>query len=320
MKIAMLGAGATGSVFASYLRLGGAEVYLVDPYRAHMEAVAARGMLFHTPEGDRVVEGFHTSVSAEGLGVMDAVIVLTKCNYTEAALSAALGCLGPHTVVMSLQNGLGNVEQLAKYAPLERILYGSGNIGTELPAPGECRALPTEGVQLHFGVLRHNAVTDKAGAELLGLFRAGGCRADLDEDIGFFVWRKAAANSAANALMGLLRLNAGDMFANSHARSIFLNILRECADVATAAGLDGERIFELCRDPVLGSMRDYLSSTAQDMLIYRRKTEIDSLNGAISALGRRYGVTTPYNDFVTDMVKAIEENYDRQYFDLKKEA
>ena len=120
--------------------------------------------------------------------------------------------------------------------------------------------------------------------------------------------------------MGLLRLNAGDMFANSHARSIFLNILRECADVATAAGLDGERIFELCRDPVLGSMRDYLSSTAQDMLIYRRKTEIDSLNGAISALGRRYGVTTPYNDFVTDMVKAIEENYDRQYFNLKKEA
>ena len=91
MKIAMLGAGATGSVFASYLRLGGAEVYLVDPYRAHMEAVAARGMLFHTPEGDRVVDGFHTSVSAEVLGVMDAVIVLTKCNYTEAALSAARG-------------------------------------------------------------------------------------------------------------------------------------------------------------------------------------------------------------------------------------
>ena len=244
---------------------------------------------------------------------MDVVIILVKTTMTELAVKGALPAIGENTVVMSLQNGLGNVEKIAQFVPSERIMYGSGNIGTELPAPGECTAKTTAGVQLHFGAVKRTALTEAVGTELLALFTKGGCNANFDEDIRFFVWRKAVANISANALMGLLRLNAGYMFDNEHAYSLFLGILRECAAVADALGIDGGRIYELCKKPELGSMRDYYSSTAQDMLIYKRQTEIDSFNGAISAYGKKLGIDTPYNDFVTDMVKAIQENYENQY-------
>lgn len=313
MKIAMIGSGATGSVFASYLRLGGADVWLVDPYKAHLDAAVERGMLFHRPDGDTLVTGFSAAPTADTIGTMDVVIILVKTTMTELAVKGALPAIGENTVVMSLQNGLGNVEKIAQFVPSERIMvrlreYRHGaSCSRRVHRENYC------GVQLHFGAVKRTALTEAVGTELLALFTKGGCNANFDEDIRFFVWRKAVANISANALMGLLRLNAGYMFDNEHAYSLFLGILRECAAVADALGIDGGRIYELCKKPELGSMRDYYSSTAQDMLIYKRQTEIDSFNGAISAYGKKLGIDTPYNDFVTDMVKAIQENYENQY-------
>ena len=309
MKIAMIGSGATGSVFASYLRLGGADVWLVDPYKAHLDAAVERGMLFHRPDGDTLVTGFSAAPTADTIGTMDVVIILVKTTMTELAVKGALPAIGENTVVMSLQNGLGNVEKIAQIVPSAMAVF---SIVFPL-ALGVCAAKTTAGVQLHFGAVKRTALTEAVGTELLALFTKGGCNANFDEDIRFFVWRKAVANISANALMGLLRLNAGYMFDNEHAYSLFLGILRECAAVADALGIDGGRIYELCKKPELGSMRDYYSSTAQDMLIYKRQTEIDSFNGAISAYGKKLGIDTPYNDFVTDMVKAIQENYENQY-------
>ncbi len=313
MKIAVLGAGATGSVFASYLKLGGEDVWLIDPYKEHMDAIARDGMLFNTPEGSTKIRGFHTGTSPEGMGVMDLVIVLTKSTNTEDGLSSMSDCIGEDTAVLSLQNGLGNVEKIVKFVPRDRVMYGSGNIGTELPRPGECTAKTTQGIQLHFGAVVKNELTSRIGEELAGAFYRGGCIASFDSNISYYVWRKAVANISANALMGVLRLNAGNMYANRHAHRIFDNILAECIRVANELGIDGDSIYEFCKEPVLGSMRDYYSSTAQDMLKYKRKTEIESLNGAISQYGRELGIPTPYNDCITDMVMAIEENYSRQY-------
>ena len=160
MKIAMIGSGATGSVFASYLRLGGADVWLVDPYKAHLDAAVERGMLFHRPDGDTLVTGFSAAPTADTIGTMDVVIILVKTTMTELAVKGALPTIGENTVVMSLQNGLGNVEKIAQFVPSERIMYGSGNIGTELPAPGECTAKTTAGVQLHFGAVKRIALTE----------------------------------------------------------------------------------------------------------------------------------------------------------------
>ncbi len=82
MKIAMIGSGAAGSVFAAYLRKGGAELWLVDKYKAHMDKIAADGLIFRTPEGEEVLTGFHTSATAHDIGTMDMVILMVKATQT----------------------------------------------------------------------------------------------------------------------------------------------------------------------------------------------------------------------------------------------
>ena len=136
MKIAMIGSGAAGSVFASYLRLGGADMYLVDLNKAHMDKVAADGMIFRTPDGEFHPTGFHTAYSAAEIGVMDVIIVMVKSTQTDAVMPGVMPAIGPDTVVVSLQNGLGNDDTLKKYGPANRIVCGNGVMGTELPEPG----------------------------------------------------------------------------------------------------------------------------------------------------------------------------------------
>lgn len=147
----MIGSGAAGSVFASYLNKGGAELWLVDRYKAHMDKVAQSGMTFVTPSGEELLTGFRTAYSAENIGVMDMVILMVKATQTDGIMPSVMPCIGSETVVVSLQNGIGNDDVLKKYVPADRILYGFGTIGTELPEPGKCVSKPESGVIMRFG-------------------------------------------------------------------------------------------------------------------------------------------------------------------------
>ena len=154
MKIAMVGSGAAGSVFASYLRAGGADMTLVDPYKAHMDKVAKDGMKFTIyPDKTTILTGFKTAYSADDIGIMDIVIFMTKANQLESAIQGAKPCIGPNTVLVSLINGLGNDDKLLKYYPASRCMVGSGVIGTALDGPGGCISTPSEGVIMNFGAL-----------------------------------------------------------------------------------------------------------------------------------------------------------------------
>lgn len=317
MKIAMIGSGATGSVFASFLKLGGADMYLVDKYKEHMDKIASDGLTFKNAGTGKSVSigGFHTAYSPENIGVMDVVVILVKTTATEEAVRSALPAIGPDTVVLSLQNGFGSEEVIAKYVRRNRIMYGSGQLGTVLPEPGVCIGKPVDKVYVHFGALERSELTDEVGKKLAELFESGGCTASYDEDIRFFVWNKAMRNCMANALQGILRLPGGAMYGED-ATWLRLAVLREGCDVANAMGIDGDRIYNNWWDcPAPATAQDYYASTAQDMLIYKRQTEIDSLNGAIVRFGRQCGVPTPVNETVVHMVGAIQSNYGRQYGD-----
>ena len=146
MKIAMIGSGAAGSVFAAYLKKGGADVTLVDLNQEHLNTIRERGLRFVEDFfGDireEVLTGFHTATSAKEIGVMDAVILMVKTTANDAVLRDAQPCIGPETVVISLQNGLGNELKIREYVPEDRIMYGNGDIGTELLEAGACRSHP----------------------------------------------------------------------------------------------------------------------------------------------------------------------------------
>jgi 2-dehydropantoate 2-reductase len=314
MKIAMIGSGAAGSVFASYLRRGGAELFLVDRYKAHMDKVAQDGMTFITPEGECCIHGFCTCASAQELPIMDIVIIMVKATQTDDVMESVMSCVGPETILISLQNGLGNDEILMKYVPADRIMYGSGVIGTELPAPGVCVSKPEAGIQMFFGAVKKSDAADAAGKYLEKCFIDGGCTASFEEDVRPYIWKKAIMNSGYNTVSTVLRLRVGEAMADSYGRGLIEKVWKEGCAVARAAGIiDLWPIIEADTPNLIENLGNYYPSMAQDALIHKRQTEISVLNGAIARYGEKYGVPTPINSALTEIVLAIQGNYNRQY-------
>ena len=314
MKIAMIGSGAAGSVFACYLKKGGAEMTLVDRYQRHMDACRESGLRFVTPEGEELLTGFQTAASAAQLDVQDLVILMVKATQTEGLIPDLRHCVGPETVVVSLQNGLGNDELLSRYFPPENILYGFGTIGTELPEPGKCVSKPESGVIMRFGAVKDSPLSRKAGQWLEQCFNAGGCSTVFEPDIRPFVWKKAISNSGYNTLSALLRLKVGDYLALEAGEELLKSVWAEgCAVCRAVTGVDlwPEMLEELPR--LKQGFATYYPSMAQDVLIHQRQTEVQLLNGAIVRYGEACGIPTPVNEALTRMITCIQASYEKQY-------
>lgn len=314
MKIAMIGSGAAGSVFACYLKKGGAEMTLVDRYQRHMDACRESGLRFVTPEGEELLTGFQTASSAAQLDVQDLVILMVKATQTEGLIPDLRHCVGPETVVVSLQNGLGNDELLSRYFPPENILYGFGTIGTELPEPGKCVSKPESGVIMRFGALKDSPLSRRAGQWLEQCFNAGGCSTVFEPDIRPFVWKKAISNSGYNTLSALLRLKVGDYLALEAGEELLKSVWAEgCAVCKAVTGVDlwPEMLEELPR--LKQGFATYYPSMAQDVLIHQRQTEVQLLNGAIVRYGEACGIPTPVNEALTRMITCIQASYEKQY-------
>ena len=305
MKIAMVGSGAAGSVFAAYLRKGGAELSLVDRYKAHMDLCRERGLIFVSPTGEELLTGFRTAPSAAELETQDIVILMVKATQTESLIEDLKHCVGEETVIVSLQNGLGNDELLSRYFPAERILYGFGTIGTELPEPGKCVSKPESGVIMRFGAAKESPLSERAGRYLEDCFCAGGCETVFEKDIRPFVWKKAISNSGYNTLSALLRLKVGD----------FLEMDAGVELIKSVCDFRGSRRKALREElPRLkAGFATYYPSMAQDVLIHQRQTEVQLLNGAIVRYGAACGVPTPVNEAMTRMITCIQAGYDKQY-------
>lgn len=314
MKIAMIGSGAAGSVFACYLKKGGAELTLVDRYKAHMDKCAKGGMTFVTPDGEEIVSGFTTAYSAESIGVQDIVILMVKATQTDGIMPTVMPCIGDNTVVVSLQNGLGNEDTLQKYVPAERILYGFGTIGTELPEPAKCVSKPESGVIMRFGAAKLSPLSEAVGKYLEDCFIKGGCETKFEDDIRPFVWKKAISNSGYNTISSLTRLKVGQFLASDDGCELIKSVWREGCDVCKAVtGVDlwDEMLLELPR--LKDGFATYYPSMAQDVLIHHRQTEVELLNGAIVRYGSKCGVPTPVNEAFVRLIRCIQQNYDNQY-------
>ena len=310
MKIAMIGSGAAGSVFAAYLRKGGAELWLVDKYKAHMDKIAADGLVFRTPEGEEVLTGSHTSATAHDIGTMDMVILMVKATQTADVMADTMPCIGPETVVVSLQNGLGNDEVLAQFVETDRILYGSGLIGTELAGPGVCVSKPEKGIQMHFGAVHNNPKADAAGKALEACFQAGGCNASFDEDVRPYIWKKVIANSGYNGVSAVMRLKVKETFADPYGHDIVMHVWKEGCAVAQALGIgDLWPLMEKEEPNIVANLGNYYPSMAQDAVLHQRQTEISVLNGAIARYGERLGVPTPFNTVITKVISCIQNNF-----------
>ena len=313
---------------------GGADIILIDRYEAHMKKVAEEGMHFtiHQEEDggykdyDYQLKGFRTYTTAADAaaaeGKVDVIIYMTKATQLEQAIQDSMPVVGDTTVAVSLINGLGNDDNLFKVFPKERCIIGSGVLGTALPEPAHCVSTPAGGVQMNFGGAVRSELTDAACAEMLKCYRAGGCDAywrdgepGTDNNIYKFIWKKVCVNATVNTVCAVLRLKIGEVEADPFGQWLFHSVIRETCAVATAKGvpMDADEFIAHDHKDIVTNIADYYPSMCQDMLFNHRQTEIDVLNGKIAEYGEQLGIDTPVCKVLSQVVRCIQGNYDKQY-------
>jgi len=309
MKITVAGAGAMGCRFGSTLFLAGHEVLLLDGWREHVAAINTAGLTVSSEEGSRVVR-VPAELFPAAREAADLVIVFAKATQTASAAAAAAGAIGPATLVLTLQNGLGNIEALRSYVPEDRLLAGTTTLGTELLGPGHIRARGSGETVL--GALRPGS-SDHAERTRLTL-SAAGLRTRVAADALGVIWAKVAFNCVMNSLCAIASIPVSALGLYEGFDTVASGILGEVAAVAAAEGVtvDTEAALRLMKaqfDPAASG--DHLASTLQD-LMNGRPTEIAHLNGAIASRARAHGIEAPLNALITHLIGLLAATWPRR--------
>ena len=228
MKIAVMGAGAMGSVYAGLLTEGGHEVWAVDVWREHVDAIRERGLRVEGASGDRVIKLNATTDPAEP-GVCDLVVVATKAAQVGDAAHAAAALIGPDTLVLTIQNGLGAGERICQHMDASRVLLGvAGGFGASMRGPGHVHH---NGMQL----IRLGEMSGGVSERLENVAQAwcaGGFNVKTFDDIEQLVWEKFVCNVTFSGPCTVLEATIGEIMGNPDAWPIST----ACAEEAFAAG------------------------------------------------------------------------------------
>jgi 2-dehydropantoate 2-reductase len=315
MKISIIGAGAMGSTIGGYFSLGGADVRLVDPYREHIDKINADGLNMSVNEESRIIRirGYY---AANEIGEkMDLVVIVTKGHQIDTAIREALCLFDEHTVCMAIQNGMGNVEILSQYLDKSRIYASIVQLGASKPAPGMVQVLKRKESMLACGPVSQEEPTEGVRAITEILTRGGLTAFPLTRtEINRKIWYKMTVSCTGNACCAITRLPMG-LFTNCpEGTAIKSGLLEEILAVAECEGVTGLREITTATNywPEDNPMYHHIPSTAQDVRS-KRKTEIDYLNGVIVRLGQKYGIPTPCNAMITNLIHIIENNYDAMF-------
>jgi 2-dehydropantoate 2-reductase len=303
MKICMVGSGALGSTIGGVLSEAGNEVWLIDAWPEHVEAINARGLTLREGGVDRTVR-VRATTSAENIGTADLVIVLVKSYHTRAAIERARPLVGPDTVVMSLQNGLGHEEVLADVVGKSHVLAGKTYAGGVLLGPAHVIA-GTKGKQTFIGEL-DGRITERAQRIGDTMTRAG-LATTVSANIVGTMWDKLLINVATGALAGITRLPYGGLYRVPEVEACALAAVGEAIAVAKALGvkLTSERPMDAWLLAKEGLPPEFKTSMLQS-LEKGAPTEIDFINGSVIRAGARCNVLTPVNQTLVACIKGIE--------------
>jgi 2-dehydropantoate 2-reductase len=300
VKIAVLGAGALGCAIGGALAQAGNRVVLINRNTDHVDAINTHGLVMRTPAGEQVVR-VSAATSAQGLDPVDLVIVLVKSFHTEAAMAAATNLVGPHTAVLSLQNGLGHEDVLAQIVGREHVLAGKTYVGGVMLAPGRIIS-GTAGKETLIGEL-DGTVSDRA-QRIAATFNAAGLTTTVSDNIVGTMWDKLLINVSTGAVSGVTRLPYGPLY---EIEATAVAAVQEAMDVATASGvrLSFTDPREAWNKASAGLPADFKTSMLQS-LEKGSVTEVDFINGAVVRWGQRCGVPTPVNATLVACIKGIE--------------
>ncbi len=304
MKIAIVGCGAMGSVYAALLADAGHEVWAIDSWKEHVDAMRSKGLRLEGASGDRTVRLNATTDPADA-GPSDLVIVATKAMHVEQAATAAKALMGDNTMVLSIQNGLGGPDTTARVLGRDKVMVGVvGGFGASMRGPGHAHHNGWELVRLgEFS----GPVTPRL-EQVAEVWRSGGFRVKCFDDIDQLVWEKLICNVCFSGTCTITGLTVGEVMNDADAWQVASGCAVEAYSVAKARKIKVD-----IDDPVeyVRNFGSKIPNARPSMLldhIAKRMSEIDAINGAIPPAAAKADVAAPFNT----VVSALERNKERQ--------
>jgi 2-dehydropantoate 2-reductase len=302
VKIAIVGCGAMGSVYAGLFASAGHEVWAIDRWAEHVEAMKKNGLRLEGKSGDRTVK-VNATTETKDAGLCDLVVLATKAMHVAPAAESVKVLLGKNTPVLSIQNGLGGPDAAAEILGRERVMVGVvGGFGASMKAPGHAHHNGMELVRLgEFG----GPITPRL-KKVEETWSGAGFKVKVFDDIDQLVWEKLICNCAYSGPCALADGTISQVMSDQDLAKVSAACASEGYAVAMKKGVKLG-----FTDPV-AYVRDFGSKIPNARpsvlldLMAKRLSEIDVINGSIPRVGRQVGVAAPVNETITALVKAKE--------------
>lgn len=304
MKIAVVGAGAMGSLFGGLLAESGADVWLLDIWAEHVKAVNENRLNIER-------EGKFRSVSVKAttdpnrIGISDIVIIFVKSTNTRQAAKTAKFLMDDSSLILTLQNGMGNADTIAEVIEPARIIAGTTSHGATMLGPGSIR---------HAGIgpttigMWADGGKDKA-LYIAKFLTEAGIKTEAVDDIQSVIWNKLLVNVGINAITALTGIKNGQLLDLSATQDISRAAVEEAMELARAQGVmireDAvEHVFEIAK-----ATSPNRSSMGQDV-DNKRLTEIEAINGFVVREAFKIGLNVPINKTLTALIETLQAHYD----------
>lgn len=300
MKIAIIGAGAMGCLYGAYLARNRENVWLNDVWDDHVNKINGCGLSVVSPDESFIVKPRATTIITD-IGKADLIIICVKSHHTTEAALVAETLAKEDTLVMTLQNGLGNGDQLAEIFSPQRVFVGATAMGATLLEPGH---LMHSGIKpTHIGAMDGD---HPALEQIASKLTSAGLPTVVTPDVSSLMWSKLAIHAGINAVTAITKLTNGELLTVPHAVQLAEMAVAEVAAVAKAKG-----VALLFTDPIAEmhdfakSMKEHRSSMLQDVT-NKRRTEVEAINGMVVAEGKKLAVPTPVNETLMLAIRTIE--------------
>ncbi|MDD5116866.1 MAG: 2-dehydropantoate 2-reductase [Candidatus Omnitrophica bacterium] len=304
MKIVVMGAGAMGCLFSAFLSRSKEDIWLLDKDKDKAAKINENGISLEGVSGTWQAK-VKTTANIQDIGKIDLILLCVKSFHTKSAVEQIKPLLGQNTRILTLQNGMGNIEIISELAGEERVIGGVTSEGATLLDAGRIRHAGR-------GETIIGMISGKTPVEMRSIrevFNKCGFEAKMTRDIKALIWSKLIINAGINALTAITGLPNGKLTEFEGTKRILRDTVTEAARVAKR-----KRVKLLYDDPlakveaVCESTAANLSSMLQDVL-RKKRTEIDYINGVVVRLGQELGIPVPANKFLVDLVKTMESSY-----------
>ncbi len=301
MKITVVGPGAVGCLVAALMLKAGFNVYVLDRKPERAERIKKSGLVIEEGGRKYCVECKNIFTEAEQIGCADIVFITVKAFDTEQAVKKIIPAVGENTVMVSLQNGLFNVESIMKILSTQKVAAATTSHGSTLLDDGFVSHVGTgDSVIGNAGLLNDDEII-----KIKNILDRSGINTEVSDNINSVLWGKLLINSAINPVTAISGIKNGEVLNHPNLIALMSMAVTEVCKVAEANQIKIsfsdplEKVKEVCRATAQNT-----SSMLADIRAGRR-TEIDFINGAVISFGKNKGIDTPVNQMLRDTVNSL---------------